>query len=273
MKLIERSRLHRLPKRGSHEPETIHVILDAALLAHIGFQINGQPFVIPTLYGREGDKLYLHGSAASRMLDELAAGVAACVTVTLVDGLVLARSAFHHSINYRSVVSFGVARLIEQPEEKTRALRIISEHVIAGRWDDVRRPTEKELKATSVVEFSIEEASAKIAAGRQSTTKKTTPCRSGPAFFRFNCSRQHQLLIPGWRRFKRAGICLALCRPARLARQGRFEMIIDMRTYKTKPRCRSTFLGTKILGPFESVEDPMRFSLCVAFPTSRRASR
>jgi len=165
MKLTERSRLHRLPKRGSHEPETIHAILDAAFLAHIGFQVNGQPFVIPTLYGREGDKLYLHGSAASRMLDELGAGVAACVTVTLVDGLVLARSAFHHSINYRSVVAFGVARLIEQPEEKTRALRIISEHVIAGRWDDVRRPTEKELKATSVVEFSIEEASAKIRSG------------------------------------------------------------------------------------------------------------
>lgn len=165
MKPTERSELHRLPKRGSHEPETIHEILDAAFLAHVGFQMNGQPFVIPTLYGREGDKLYLHGSAASRMLDELATGLPACVAVTVIDGLVLARSAFHHSVNYRSVVAFGVACLIEQPEEKTRALRIISEHVIAGRWDDVRRPTEKELKATSVVKFSIEEASAKIRSG------------------------------------------------------------------------------------------------------------
>jgi nitroimidazol reductase NimA-like FMN-containing flavoprotein (pyridoxamine 5'-phosphate oxidase superfamily) len=165
MNLTERTELRRLPKRGSHELETIHGILDAAFLAHVGFNVNGQPFVIPTLFGRAGDKLYLHGSAASRMLRELETGVAACVTVTLVDGLVLARSAFHHSMNYRSVVAFGTARKIGDLEEKREALRAISEHVIRGRWNDVRGPVEKELKATAVLEFTIEEASAKIRTG------------------------------------------------------------------------------------------------------------
>lgn len=165
MNRTDRSELRRLPKRGSHDPAAIHAILDAAFLAHVGFQSDGQPFVIPTLYGRDGDKLYLHGSAASRMLGELEGGAPACVTVTLVDGLVLARSAFHHSINYRSVVAFGAARRIEDEEAKTRALRIISEHLLAGRWQDVRGPNGKELKATSVIEFSIEEASAKVRTG------------------------------------------------------------------------------------------------------------
>ena len=165
MKLTGRSRLRRLPKRGSHETEIIHAILDAGFLAHVGFQANGQPFVIPTLYGRQGDKLYLHGSAASRMLGELETGVPACVNVTLVDGLVLARSAFHHSMNYRSVVAFGTARKIEEPDQKTRALRTISEHLMAGRWNDVRGPNQKELKATAVLEFAMEEASAKVRTG------------------------------------------------------------------------------------------------------------
>lgn len=165
MNLTKRTKLGRLPNRGSHEPETIHRILDAAFLAHVGFQMDVQTFVIPTLYGREADTLYLHGSAASRMLRGLDTGIPACVCVTIVDGLVLARSAFHHSMNYRSVVAFGTARQIEGAEEKTRALRIISEHVIAGRWSDVRGPSDKELKATAVLEFSIEEASAKIRTG------------------------------------------------------------------------------------------------------------
>ena len=165
MKRTERTELRRLPARGSHDPKVIHSILDAGFLAHVGFQVEGQPVVIPTLYGREGDTLYLHGSAASRMLRTLQAGVPACVTVTLVDGLVLARSAFHHSINYRSVVAFGTAREIKEPGRKTQALRTISEHLIAGRWKDVRSPSEKELDATSVLEFSIEEASAKVRQG------------------------------------------------------------------------------------------------------------
>jgi nitroimidazol reductase NimA-like FMN-containing flavoprotein (pyridoxamine 5'-phosphate oxidase superfamily) len=165
MNLTERTKLRRLPNRGSHEPAVIHAILDAGYLAHVGFHADGWPFVIPTLYGREGDKLYLHGSAASRMLGKLAGGIPACVTVTLVDGLVLARSAFHHSMNYRSVVALGYAREIADPAGKARALRVVSEHLLAGRWDDVRHPSEKELKATAVLEFSIEEASAKVREG------------------------------------------------------------------------------------------------------------
>ncbi len=165
MNLTNRTQLRRLPNRGSHESAVINAILDAAFLAHVGFQTNGQPFVIPTLYGRDEDKLYLHGSAASRMLGELGTGMPVCVTVTLVDGLVLARSAFHHSMNYRSVVAFGTARRIDDAAQKTRALRIISEHLMAGRWDDVRGPNEKELKATSVLEFAMEEASAKVRTG------------------------------------------------------------------------------------------------------------
>jgi nitroimidazol reductase NimA-like FMN-containing flavoprotein (pyridoxamine 5'-phosphate oxidase superfamily) len=154
-----------LPNRGSHEREVIYRILDEGFLAHVGFQVQGQPFVIPTLYGRDGNTLYLHGSAASRMLRELDTGVQACVTVTLVDGLVLARSAFHHSMNYRSVVAFGTAKKIADAGEKTRALHVISEHVLKGRWKDVRGPTEQELKATAVLRFAIDEASAKVRQG------------------------------------------------------------------------------------------------------------
>jgi uncharacterized protein len=165
MTTTARSELRRLPNRGSHDPATIHEILDAGFLAHVGFCVDGQPFVIPTLYGRDGDKLYLHGSAASRMLRELATGVPACITVTLVDGYVLARSAFHSSMNYRSVVAFGVARAIEDRTEKTRALRVVSDHLMRGRWDEIREPNEQELKATSVLEFMIDEASAKVRTG------------------------------------------------------------------------------------------------------------
>jgi len=161
----QRSELRRIPARGSHEAAVIHEILDAGFLAHVGFCVEGQPFVVPTLYGRAGDKVYLHGSAASRMLRHLERGVPVCVNVTLVDGLVLARSAFHHSMNYRSVMVFGTAREIVDREAKIEALRTISEHVIQGRWKDVRGPTETELKVTAVLEMEIEEASAKIRAG------------------------------------------------------------------------------------------------------------
>jgi nitroimidazol reductase NimA-like FMN-containing flavoprotein (pyridoxamine 5'-phosphate oxidase superfamily) len=165
MNLTKRTELRRVPDRGSHDWATIHQILDAGFLAHVGFCLDGQPFVIPTLYGRDGELLYLHGSAASRMLRELETGVAACVTVTLVDGLVLSRSAFDHSMNYRSIVAFGTAREVVDPEQKVKSLRVISEHLIAGRWADVRGPSQKELKATTVLEFSIEEASSKVRNG------------------------------------------------------------------------------------------------------------
>ena len=165
MNLTKRTELGRFPARGSHDWETIKQILDTGFLAHIGFCVNGQPFVIPTLYGRDGERLYLHGSAASRMLGELETGILTCVSVTLLDGLVLARSAFDHSMNYRSVVAFGTARKVAEPEHKLKALRVISEHLIAGRWEHVREPSQKELKATTVLEFSIEEASSKVRSG------------------------------------------------------------------------------------------------------------
>lgn len=161
----DRTRVARLPKRGDYSQETINGILDAVFVCHVGFVVDGQPYVIPTGFGRAGDTLYLHGSAASRMLRTLAGGVDVCVTVTLLDGIVLARSAFHHSMNYRSVVILGKALLIEDGEEKTAALRTIAEHIVRGRWDDVRKPTAQELKATAVLRLPIAEASAKIRTG------------------------------------------------------------------------------------------------------------
>lgn len=161
----EHTQVKRLPKRGKYDRETVHAILDAAFVCHVGFCVEGQPYVIPTNYGRSGDTVYLHGSAASRMLRTLSEGVPVCVTVTLVDGLVLARSAFHHSVNYRSVVMLGAARLVEDPAEKMEALRLFTEHVMKGRWDEVRWPTEQEMKATTVLALPLEEVSAKVRTG------------------------------------------------------------------------------------------------------------
>jgi len=161
----DRTRVKRLPDRGRYDRETIYPILDEAFICHVGYVFEGQPYVIPTGFARIGDDLYLHGSSASRMLRNLSKGIDVCVTVTLVDGLVLARSAFHHSINYRSVVILGKAQLVEDIDEKNRALEAFTEHVVPGRWADVRWPTELELKATSVLKLPIEEASAKIRTG------------------------------------------------------------------------------------------------------------
>src|SRR5580693_1533535 len=136
----KRTQVGRLPQRGDYSRATIHSILDAAFLCHVGFVVDGQPFVIPTGYGRDGDTLYIHGSAASRMLRNLDKGVPVCVTVTLLEGLVLARSIFNHSMNYRSVVVLGTATKVDDPSEKLKALRTLSEHIIPGRWDDARQP-------------------------------------------------------------------------------------------------------------------------------------
>lgn len=158
-------RVRRLPKRAAYDRATIDAILDEAIVCHLGFVHEGRPFVIPTLQARVGDVVYVHGSAASRMLRTLTDGAAACLTVSLVDGLVLARSAFHHSVNYRSVVIQGGAEAVTEPEEKLRALEAFTEHIVRGRWADVRRPTAKELRGTAVLRMSIDDASAKVRTG------------------------------------------------------------------------------------------------------------
>ena len=161
----ERTRLQRRPTRGSFETETIHAILDEGVVCHIAFTVEGHPFAIPTGYARSGDQIYIHGSPASRMLRTLGDGVDLCLTVTLVDGLVLARSAFHHSMNYRSVVVLGKARTVSDDREKVAALRCFTDHIVPGRWPDLRPVTDNEVRATTVLALPITEASAKVRTG------------------------------------------------------------------------------------------------------------
>jgi nitroimidazol reductase NimA-like FMN-containing flavoprotein (pyridoxamine 5'-phosphate oxidase superfamily) len=160
-----RTRVVREADRAVYDRETVYRILDEGFLCHAGFVVDGQPFVIPTSYGRKDATLFIHGSAASRMLRQFKEGVPVCITVTLLEGLVLARSIFNHSMNYRSVVVLGKATLVDDPAEKLEALRLLSEHVIPGRWADSRQPNERELKATSVLRVPIEEFSAKVRQG------------------------------------------------------------------------------------------------------------
>jgi uncharacterized protein len=166
-----RTRVVREPHRAAYDRETVYQILDEGFLCHVGFSVDGQPFVIPTSYGRQDANLYIHGSAASRMLRQMQKKdgenetVPVCITVTLLDGLVLARSVFNHSMNYRSVVILGKATLVDDPQEKLAALRILSEHILPGRWDDSRQPNDRELKQTSVLRVPIEEFSAKVRTG------------------------------------------------------------------------------------------------------------
>ncbi len=162
--LSDRTKLDRYPARGKHDFKTIAAILDEGFFCHVGFVQNGQPYVIPTGYGREGNKLYIHGSASSRMLNQAGKEIPICVTVTLVDGLVLARSAFHSSVNYRSVVILGSAEKIEG-DEKLAALKVIVDQIVPGRWDSLRPVTQKEIDETTVLKLDIEEASAKIRSG------------------------------------------------------------------------------------------------------------
>jgi len=161
----ERMRVRRRAERGRYERETVHAILDEALVCHVGFAVDGQPWVIPTAYARDGETLYLHGSPASRMLRHLSDGLSVCVTVTLLDGIVLARSAFHHSMNYRSVVVVGHARPVDDAEERLRALRALVEHVARGRFAETRRPDARELAQTLVLALPLAEASAKVRTG------------------------------------------------------------------------------------------------------------
>jgi len=161
----ERIRVVREPHRGIYDRETIDKILDEGFVCHVGFTVDGQPYVIPTMYARVGDAIYFHGSAASRMLRGAGAGAPVCITVTLADGLVLARSVFNHSMNYRSVVALGKAELVDAPEEKITALHAFTEKILPGRWNDARQPNEKELKATSILRLPLTEVSAKVRSG------------------------------------------------------------------------------------------------------------
>jgi uncharacterized protein len=161
----DRTRLVREAQRGVYDREAIYRILDEAFVCHVGFTANGQTFVIPTMYARVGDALYFHGSAASRMLRGVSSGLNVCITVTLADGLVLARSVFNHSMNYRSVVALGNASIVDETGEKLEALRAFTEKILPGRWDDARQPNEKELKATSILRLPLTEISAKVRTG------------------------------------------------------------------------------------------------------------
>ena len=171
-KKTTRNTVLRQAARGHYDQKTVYSILDEGYLCHAGFSVGGRPFVIPTLYARSGDSVFIHGSAVSRMLKEFEKGIDVCITVTLVDGIVLARSAFHHSMNYRSVLVFGKGRLVKETEEKLRVLEKISENLLPGRWKDSRKPTRKELDVTSVIKIPISEASAKIRKGDPSDDQR-----------------------------------------------------------------------------------------------------
>jgi nitroimidazol reductase NimA-like FMN-containing flavoprotein (pyridoxamine 5'-phosphate oxidase superfamily) len=163
--MSDRTRITREPQRAVYDREAIYKILDEGFVCHVGFTADGQTFVIPTMYARVGDVIYFHGSAASRMLRGVDGGPNVCVTVTLVDGLVLARSVFNHSMNYRSVVAFGNASIVDEASEKLQALHAFTEKILPGRWDDARQPNEKELKATSILRLPLTEVSAKVREG------------------------------------------------------------------------------------------------------------
>jgi nitroimidazol reductase NimA-like FMN-containing flavoprotein (pyridoxamine 5'-phosphate oxidase superfamily) len=160
-----RTTVKRHPERGDYDRDVIDAILDEALICHLGFLVEGQPFVIPTIHARDGDVLYIHGSPGSRMLRTARAGVDICVTATLLDGLVLARSVYNHSMNYRSVVVLGRAHEVTDLDEKLRAMQCVVEHVVQGRWNDARQPNEGEIKGTTILALPLDEASAKIRSG------------------------------------------------------------------------------------------------------------
>ena len=211
----ERTQVRRLAKRAVYDRGTVYQILDEGLVCHVGFVADGQPVVIPTGYGRCGDTLYIHGSVGSRMLRNLAQGAEVCVTVTLLDGLVLARSAFHHSMNYRSVVILGTARIVEDEAAKRDALRALTEHIAPGRWPEVRPPSENELKVTSVLAIPLEEVSAKV--------------RTGPPL-----DDEEDYALPVW-----AGVLPLKLRPEQPVPDSRLRASIEVPEYiRAYTRCR-----------------------------------
>ena len=196
----DRNKVKRVPKRGHYDKATVYKILDAGFVCHVGFVANGQPFVIPTAYGRRGDVLYFHGATTSRLIQDLSKGLPVCVAVTHLDGLVMSRSTFDHSMNYRSVVVFGTAHLVPD-KDKNEALFVVSEHIAPGRWDEVRPPSAKELKATAVLSLKIKEASAKIRTGppKDNPTDYALPVWAGvlPIQMQIGEPEDDPLLRPG----------------------------------------------------------------------------
>ena len=190
-----------MPNRGAYDRQTIHDIVDAGILCHVGYVVDGQPYVTPTAHWRIGDSLYWHGSSASRMLRAQFAGVPVCVTVTLVDGIVFARSAFHHSMNYRSVMAVGTAEAVVDAEQKRAALRAFVERLAPGRWPQIRPPTPTELKATMIMRLSLDEASAKVRCGPsvEDEADYALPCWAGvlPLCVRAGASQPDPRLSPG----------------------------------------------------------------------------
>ena len=179
--LTERTRIRRHPERGAYDPETIHAVLDAGFICHVGFVLNSQPFIVPTIYAREGERIVIHGASVSRIVQGGKDAIELCATVTHVDGFVLGRSPFFHSVNYRSVVIVGRATPVTDPGEKREALRRITNQVVRGRWEELREPNEQEMKATGVLALPITEASAKIRTGgpRDSDEDATQPVWAG----------------------------------------------------------------------------------------------
>ena len=163
--VTKRNRVKRAHERGKYDRETVHAILDAGLICHLSYCVDGQPFMIPTSYWRDGETVYVHGSAASATLRAMQSGIEACLAVTHLDGVVMARSGYHHSLNYRSVVMFGVATLVDDPTEKMAALKIFMEQLAPGRWDECRAVNDQEFKATSVLSLSLDDVSAKVRTG------------------------------------------------------------------------------------------------------------
>jgi nitroimidazol reductase NimA-like FMN-containing flavoprotein (pyridoxamine 5'-phosphate oxidase superfamily) len=216
-----RTKVKRHPERGDYDRETIDAILDEGLICHVGFVLDGQPYVIPTIHARDGDTLFLHGSPASRMLRNLAEGIDLCVTVTLLDALVLARSVYNHSMNYRSVVVLGRAHEVTDPEEKLRGMQRVVEHLVPGRWDEARQPSAKEIKGTMILAVSLDEASAKI--------------RSGPPK-----DFDEDLALPVW-----AGLIpLQLTPAAPIAEEGNHASTPGYATRYERPRRASTEAGS-----------------------------
>ena len=195
-----RSSIHRHPERGRYDRATIDAILDEALVCHLGFVSDGQPMVIPTMYVRDGDRVVVHGSAASRMTRTVGTGVPVCLTVTLLDGVVFARTANNHSMNYRSAVLLGTAEPITEPVAKLEAMRALVERIAPGRWDRIREPDDKEMRSTTILSLPIDEASAKVRTGPPLDDGEDWDCRSGPASFRCTSLRRRRSTTPRLRR-------------------------------------------------------------------------